>query len=437
MPTSTPPDGLRRGARLLRVAATGTGRGARGAAVSGSRRVRAAARADGADSSGLTSLISVHALHAAGDALVAVALAGTLFFSVPIGDARSRVALYLLLTMLPFSLLVPVAGPLLDRFPHGRRTVLALTTGGRGLLTWTMAGATASLGLYPLALAVLVLSRAYGVARSAAVPRVRPPSIGLVSANARLNIASVAAGSVAAGVGAAVGSLVGVDWVLRLAGLLLFLAAGLSLRLPEHVDEQVGPSLEATVNFRLLRCGRAVTRALATSIALRGVAGLLTLFLAFLLRAQDASGLLVGAVVGAAALGQLGGTTLAARLPESAGRAVNALCLLTPFLAFLTAAVTQSGTWVVVAAGVAGIVVSMSKFALDAALQHEVPTRSLSTAFARSETALQLAWVVGGAVAVAIPTTRPLGFALAAALPVAGVWLARRLSMQGSARVSA
>ncbi|MEW6226459.1 MAG: MFS transporter, partial [Chloroflexota bacterium] len=96
------------------------------------RRVRSAARADGADRSGLSALLSVHALHAAGDALIAVALAGTLFFSVPIGEARSRVALYLVLTMLPFALLVPVAGPVLDRFPHGRRNVLALTTGGRG-----------------------------------------------------------------------------------------------------------------------------------------------------------------------------------------------------------------------------------------------------------------------------------------------------------------
>jgi MFS family permease len=143
----------------------------------------------------------VHALHAAGDALVAVALAGTLFFDVPLGEARTSVGLYLLLTMLPFALLVPVAGPLLDRFPHGRRNVLAVTTGGRGLLTWVMAGATASLGLYPLALAVLVLSRAYGVARCAAVPRVRPPAVGLVSANARLNVAAVAAGAAAAGLG--------------------------------------------------------------------------------------------------------------------------------------------------------------------------------------------------------------------------------------------
>jgi len=105
------------------------------------RRVRTAARADGADRSGLSALLSVHALHAAGDAMVTVALAGTLFFSVPIGEARSSIALYLLLTMLPFALLVPVAGPLLDRFPHGRRNVLAATTGGRGLLTWVMAGA--------------------------------------------------------------------------------------------------------------------------------------------------------------------------------------------------------------------------------------------------------------------------------------------------------
>src|SRR5688572_1162431 len=61
------------------------------------RRVRTAARADGADRSGLSALLTVHALHAAGDALIAVSLAGTLFFSVPIGEARSRVALYLVL----------------------------------------------------------------------------------------------------------------------------------------------------------------------------------------------------------------------------------------------------------------------------------------------------------------------------------------------------
>jgi len=56
------------------------------------------------------------AAHAAGDALVAVALAGTLFFSVPTGQARGHVGLYLLLTMTPFALLSPVVGPILDRW---------------------------------------------------------------------------------------------------------------------------------------------------------------------------------------------------------------------------------------------------------------------------------------------------------------------------------
>jgi hypothetical protein len=188
------------------------------------RRLRRAAQADGADRSGLASLLGVHALHAAGDALVAVALAGTLFFSVPLGQARGRVALYLLLTLLPFSFLVPIAGPLLDRLRHGRRNVLAATTGGRGLLTWVMAGTVAGLGLYPLALAVLVLSRAYGVARSAALPRVRPDGMGLVQANARLNVAAVAASSVTAGVGALVSKAFGPSWVLYLASVLLLVA---------------------------------------------------------------------------------------------------------------------------------------------------------------------------------------------------------------------
>jgi hypothetical protein len=393
-------------------------------------RVRSAARADGADRTGLSKLITVHALHAAGDALVAVALAGTLFFSVPIGEARSRVALYLLLTMLPFSLLVPVAGPLLDRFPHGRRTVLAVTTGGRGLLTWVMAGAVASLGLYPLALAVLVLSRAYGVARAAAVPRVRPPAVGLVSCNARLNVAAVTAGAGAAAVGSGVTAVLGSGAVLYLASVLLLAGGVLALRLPEHVDDPAtpGPTVRQAVRFRLTRCVPAVTTPLAAAVALRALAGLLFIFLAFLLRAEGASGLLVGAVVAAAALGQLAGTAAAARLPERAARPLSLVALGLPFLTCLLAAFTGAPLWVVAAAGAAGVSVSLSKFAIDAALQQHVAGRTLSTAFARSETALQLAWVVGGALALALPTRTAVGFAVAAALPVAGLVLARALA---------
>lgn len=384
------------------------------------RRLRSAARAGGADRSGLSALLGVHALHAAGDALVAVALAGSLFFSVPLGQARGRVALYLVLTLLPFSFLVPVAGPLLDRLRHGRRNVLAATTGGRGLLTWVMAGAVAGLGLYPLALAVLVLSRAYGVARSAAMPRVRPDGMGLVQANARLNVAAVAASSLTAGVGALISKALGSSWVLYLASVFLVVAGVLALRLPSHVDEAPAGPEERGQAFRLKAAGPLVLAALSGAAALRAVAGLLTIFLAFLLREQHASPVEIAVVVGAAALGQIAGTVGAARVPRLSARGLTRLSPVLSLIACFAAALHPDGLLPAVAAGVIGLVSSTSKFGLDAVLQTEVATRSVSSAFARSETALQLAWVVGAAIALVLPATGSVGFAVAAALSAVG-----------------
>lgn len=390
------------------------------------RRLRRAARADGAGGSGLSALLGVHALHAAGDALVAVALAGTLFFSVPLGQARGRVALYLLLTLLPFSFLVPIAGPLLDRLRHGRRNVLAAATGGRGLLTWVMAGATAGLGLYPLALGVLVLSRAYGVARSAAIVRVRPMGMGLVQANARLNVAAVGASSLAAALGAVVAKLAGTAWVLYLASLLLVTAGVLAVRLPSHVDEVLSGRDVPVPRFRLRAAGDTVLAGLWSATALRAVAGLLTVFLAFLLREQQASAYDIALVVGAAAVGQLVGTVGAARVPRLSARGLSRLSPVLSLIACSAAALHPGGLLPAVAAGVTGLVSSTSKFGLDAALQSEVAARSVSSAFARSETALQLAWVVGASIALVLPATGSIGFAVGAVLSALGAGFALR-----------
>ena len=46
-------------------------------------------------SPGLYRLIELHAFNAAGDAALAVSLAGTLFFQVPSDEARGQVALFL------------------------------------------------------------------------------------------------------------------------------------------------------------------------------------------------------------------------------------------------------------------------------------------------------------------------------------------------------
>ena len=393
-------------------------------------RVRAAAAADGADRSGLAALLSVHALQAAGDALIAVALAGTVFFDVPLGQARGRVALYLLLTLLPFALLVPVAGPLLDRFRHGRRTVLSVTTGARGLLAWSMAGSLASLSLYPQALAVLVLTRAYGVARSAAVVRVRPPALGLVAAGARLNIVATAGSGVAAAVGVGLSRTVGSPWSLRLAALLLLGAALAAQRLPAHVDE-IRTSPGAGPGWRVRQAPDGVRPPLLASVALRAVGGLLTVALAFLLRAEHTSGPVIGVVLGAALAGSLLGTVLAGRLPATTTARLTGAGLSASALALLVAAVLGRDLPAAVAVGTVGLAASLAKYALDAALQTLVPAASRGNAFASSETALQLAWAAGAGVGLglsALPAARTVCLLTAGVLLAAALVTSHRIS---------
>lgn len=401
------------------------------------RRLHAAASADGAGGSGLASLLWTHALQAAGDALVAVSLASTAFFQVSASEARGKIALYLLLTLLPFSLLVPVAGPLLDRFPHGRRNVLAVACGGRGLVAWTLAGSLASLSLYPQALLILVLARAYGVARSAAVVRVRPPELGLVASNARLNVASVAASGSAAAVGVAVANTIGTEWVLRLATLLFVAAAVAAIRLPAQVDDVHDP-VAVGERWALHQASRQVRRALAATTSLRAIAGLLTLGLAILLKANHASAVEAGLVLGAAFAGSLLGTGLASRLPARRTARLTALALLLPTAATLLAALGGTLGLQVLAVGSVGLGASLGKYALDAALQAEVGPRQLGSAFARSETSLQLGWALGGGLGllVSLADRTALGgdgavslvFGVATGLAVTGLVVAARWS---------
>lgn len=401
------------------------------------RRLHAAASADGAGRSGLAALLWTHALAAAGDALVAVSLASTAFFQVSASEARGKIALYLLLTLLPFSLLVPVAGPLLDRFPHGRRNVLALTTGGRGLVAWTLAGSLASLSLYPQALVILVLARAYGVARAAAVVRVRPPELGLVAANARLNVAAVGSSGAAAAVGVVVANTVGTGWVLRLATVAFLCAGVAALRLPSRVDDR-RTSSGTTQRFDLRAAPRPVRRALAATVSLRAVSGLLTLGLAILLKAHHASPFVVGLVVGAAFAGGLIGTGLASRLSQRRTARLTSLALLAPTAVCVVAALGQTTVLRALAVGSVGLGASLGKYALDAALQTDVGAEQIGGAFARSEAMLQLGWALGGGVGLAASLTDRTGlgaegavttcFVLAAVGSVAGLVSAARWS---------
>ena len=238
----------RRAARGLGAGLSSAGRAGASAARGTGRGIRRMTQASGAARTGLDRLIELTAAGAAADAFVAVALAGTLFFSTSVDQARGRIALTLLITMAPFAVLAPFIGPMLDRVRDGRRYIMIGTLLARGLLCWGMAGAAMhndTLTLLPAAFGVLVLQKAYGVTRSAVTPRLLPAKITLVSANARISLAALIASTLGAAAAAGLsfiagGGSSGAGWVLR-AGTLLYLAAiALGIRLPDRVDQR-GP----------------------------------------------------------------------------------------------------------------------------------------------------------------------------------------------------
>jgi Major Facilitator Superfamily len=399
-------------------------------------RVRAASRADGAGESGLTQLLWVNALHMAGDALIAVSLAGTLFFAATTDAQRGNVALYLLVTMAPFAVLAPVLGPALDRLQRGRRWAMAASSFGRAVLALVMMSHFDDFWLYPAALGVLVLSKAHNVLRAAVVPRVLPPAMSLTSANARLSVFGLATAGVAGAIGAGIAALLGFDWELGATAVVFLAASVLAVRLPRHVDVPTGElpadvlttaEIPVGAGRRRRRVSPHVVLALRANAALRGLGGFLTIFAAFLVQATFPGGweatLALGALAAAAGVGSFAGTAVGSRLhaadPDrlvlySAASAAAITVLAAVFYSFAMAAVVVL---------VSAVTNALGKVSLDAIIQREVPESLRASAFARSETFLQLAWVVGGALGIALPPTGWLGFTVAAALLVLAVGL--------------
>ncbi|WBO65536.1 MFS transporter [Streptomyces camelliae] len=418
------------------------------------RGIRKATHAHGAGESGLGKLIELHAVNGAGDVMITVALASTVFFSVPTAEARGRVALYLAITMAPFTVLAPVIGPLLDRLPHGRRAAMAAAMLARALLALIISGAVASgsLELYPAALGVLVASKAYGVVRSAVVPRLLPPRFSLVKANSRVTLAGLLATGAAAPLAAGLHT-IGDPWPLYGAFVIFVAGTFLSFTLPPKVDSAKGedrallaadeqhlhgPLKREQIKRPGLRTvGPAVTHALGANAALRCLSGFLIFFLAFLLREHPLTGEsaavslgIVGVAAGAGnALGTAVGAWLRSRAPEIIIVTVVAVVLGTA----VVAAVFFGAFLVACLAAVAGFAQALAKLALDALIQRDVPEQVRTSAFARSETLLQMAWVFGGAVGIVLPLDGTVGLFIGAAFVAAG-WLTTVKGLLASAR---
>lgn len=429
--------------RALHLPVTGPARG-----------IRKATHAHGAGESGLGKLIELHGVNGAGDVMITISLASTVFFSVPTDEARGRVALYLAITLAPFALLAPVVGPLLDRLPHGRRAAMAGAMLARAFLALILVGAveTGGIELYPAALGVLVASKAYGVVRSAVVPRLLPPKFSLVKANSRVTLCGLLATGVAAPIGAGLQAL-GPRWPLYGAFLIFVAGTFLSFTLPAKVDSAKGedrallaadpehlhgPHRSSTLKRPGLRTvGPAVTHALAANAALRGLSGFLIFFLAFLLRIHPLQGqsaaVSLGMVAVAAGAGNALGTAVGAWARQRSPELIIVTVVGVELGVAITAALFFGWFFVAFLAAVAGFSQALSKLSLDALIQRDVPELVRTSAFARSETLLQMSWVVGGAIGIALPLNGTLGMAVAAAIVAAG-WLTTVRGLLSSAR---
>ena len=178
-------------------------------------------------------LSRVHALSAAGDAMITVALAGSLFFSIDPSAARWRVGLYLALTIAPFALISPLIGPVIDRYPGGRRIMIFGINVIRVVIAALMFTNLESLFLFPLAFSILVLQKSYAIAKAAVVPTTVATHEELVEKNSRLALLSGLAGFSGAAPAALVQWIGGPNWSVLLAAIVFAGAAIASLRLPK------------------------------------------------------------------------------------------------------------------------------------------------------------------------------------------------------------
>jgi hypothetical protein len=405
--------------------------------------------------------------------MITVALAGTVFFSAPTEQQKSNVLLYLLMTVAPFAVIAPIIGPGLDRLQHGRRLVMGLTAVGRALLAIVLATNFHDLYvLFPAALGSLVLSKAYSVVRSAATPRLVPSTLTLVEANARLSIFGLGAALISgAFVGVAIKVTGSYPFGLYLTAVAFAVTAFYAFRLPKIVDalprevrtaddvaydrdrrsevdgtgapaaapteppsrrtEPARPagrrSAGRTMGRRLLQwSGRGFTPhavvALQGESTLRWLSGFLTLFMAFYIE-RTAHGWQAAAALGAlgAAMGagNFIGTGIGTRwrpkhrevIILTANSVVAVACVITALFFALPLAILT--------ALVSSVCNALGKLSLDAIIQRDVLEDLRSSAFGRSETFLQLAWVLGASIAILLPADQGgLGFGVAAFVTV-------------------
>ena len=383
----------------------------------------------------------------AGDTLVTVSLAGSLFFSVSPTEAKSKVLAYLLITIAPFAVVSPILGPLIDRSANGRRILVAISAGLRALLCWSMATHLNSLWLFPEAFLVLISSKLYVVTRGALVPEMartdqfrehtsnvgesgwptqdEEEEQGFAGFNAQLTLLGTFVGLIAGSIGAGLLKGVGASSVLVAASIVYVLATVASLRLqrPAKImgDRVVSLTQEQRDLNTLNPTGDVeVAWGLTASALMRFSVGFTTFMLAFGLRREHAGLTWFACALAISGIGALVGLAVVTRVRNS----VKESTLLTWSLLL-----TGSGAGVasshpqllaqVLLAGWLGLCAAIAQPSFDAITQRNVPSGAQGRTFARFAVRQQLLWVIGALIPVAITMNFQIGDRLLSILMLA------------------
>jgi hypothetical protein len=352
----------------------------------------------------------------AGETSMTLALADSLFLSISPDAARTKVILFLAVSMAPFAIVAPFVGPLVDRMRGGQRMVVLLVAILRALVLIGMMQSLDSLTLFPLAFASLVLAKTYSIAKSSLVPTIVVGSEGLVEANSKLGqIAGITGCVVVIPVGLL--QLVSSQAALGF-GVVAFIAAALNAyRLPKIV---VATKPANALEKEELHSASVVAAANAMRV-LRGIVGFMFFHLAFWLRREVAGTAWFGLAIGLSGLATLGANFVGPFLRKKMQVHTMLLwSLISVGIVGIGSAWYGHITGGILLAAVVNAAAAIGRLAFEATVQSGAPDANRGRAFSRFETQNQMAWVAGGLVPVIFTPSGWLGFAVVGLIGVAG-----------------
>jgi len=395
----------------------------------------------------------VHALMAAGEASMAVALADSLFLSITPGEARGRVLLFLAVSFAPFLVLGRFIGPVIDRMPGGRRLLIVLIATLRAVVMLLMVSQLDSLLLFPLAFLAMVLNKTYGVSKSAVLPSLLRGDKDLVQSNARLGVTAGVVGFLAA-IPAGILSTFSPKASLVFGALVFVLATLNAVKLPR---QSVTTGETQQLEIEELRQPNVLIAVSAMSLV-RASVGFTFFHLAFFFAdhprverldlapngmwyevryhfGPQFGTMWFGVAVSLAAIGSLLGNLSAKPLKRL--RHIEHLLIAALFLigvaGLLTALIPATITALLLMA-IVNYAAAIGSMSFESIVQRDAPDANRGRALANYYTKFQLMWVLAGIIPVLLKLPGVVGFAVVSSIGFSGglvYWLSNRQVSKG------